>query len=122
MAIAQFGPPNLVAAAHTPELAIRQARRSAWRVLGILVVAGLTWQLGYKLALGIPVAVTPAPGPDRHVFLIATEAIQYLPVLAELGAIGLLLATGRFVPPVPRAAVAPRASQPPSPQLSVHTC
>ncbi len=94
MAIAQFGTADAVAAAYAPEIAMRQARGSAWRMLALLITAGITWNFGYRLALGVPAAASPAPGVRRHVFLLATQVIQWLPLVALVGVIGLLLASG----------------------------
>lgn len=98
-ATARFGTPAEVAAAHAPELTLGQSRRSSWRVLGLLLAAGLTW-LAYRHVLGVPASVVPASGPRRETFLIMTSVVQYLPLATALSSGGLLLGTGRLLGPV----------------------
>lgn len=96
-AIEEFGTPAQVAAAHAPELALRQARQSAWRIVGLLLLAGLTWQ-GYTGLFGSPQTAVPDPGSGRQVFLALTGVIKWLPGIAQLAAVGLLLVTFRLRP------------------------
>jgi hypothetical protein len=97
-AVAEFGPPREVAAAHAGELLLAQARHGAWWVLGLLVAAGAWWQV-YRAWLSPPLEVwVPADGWPRAAFLVGTEAIKVLPFVSQLGAVAVLLATfrGRF--------------------------
>lgn len=91
-AIGEFGTPTEVAAAHAAELGVRQVRRCARRVLVLLVLAGLAWY-GYDALLGTPASIVPPSGASRQVFLAATDVISYPPVVAALGALGLLVST-----------------------------
>ncbi|MCD0447448.1 hypothetical protein LO763_27920 [Glycomyces sp. A-F 0318] len=88
--VADFGDPAVIAAALGREIHLREARRSALRLLGVLVVMAVLWH-AYRDAYGTPSALIP-DGWSRPVFLAGTDIIRIAPAVAMASAV-LLAAT-----------------------------
>jgi len=91
-AIDEFGSPELVAAAHRAELALRRSRRAAWRAMLLVLAAGLAWRV-YDAAVGVPGSVVPDTAMARATFLLLISTIKIVPAAVHVTAIALLAST-----------------------------
>ena len=91
-AIDEFGTPELVAAAHSAELALRRSRRAAWHVMLLVLAAGLAWW-AYDAYVGVPSSVIPDTAVSRSMFVLLTSTIKVVPAAVHVAAIALLAST-----------------------------
>ena len=88
--VAEFGPPNEIAAALGREMHLREARRSAVRLLALTAAMSVLW-LAYRAVLGTPSTLVP-DGWTRPVFIAGTDVVQTAPNVSMASAALLVVA------------------------------